>query len=236
MDTDRTRGFLVPLLIIWLLAALALTIVNRADIAALDLPDTDDAQRLMQVRDWLGGQAWGDVDQHRMNPPTGANMHWSRLVDLPIASIIALTEPVFGRAVAERIAGTAVPLLALLVTMGAAALAAFRLSGRQAAILAAVFIAASGQILSLFKPLRIDHHNWQIAFMLCAVAALADPRRRFSSGILAGLATVAALAIGLEMLPHLVIAGAQHEMFMDTNPIRGQVLAAFDAFVTEPSV
>jgi hypothetical protein len=51
MDTDRTRSFLVPLLIIWLLAALALTIVNRADIAALNLPDTDDAQRLMQVRD-----------------------------------------------------------------------------------------------------------------------------------------------------------------------------------------
>ncbi|MBW7946896.1 MAG: hypothetical protein H3C60_10760, partial [Sphingomonadaceae bacterium] len=83
MDTDRTRGFLVPLIIVWLLAALALTLVNRAEIAALDLPDTDDAQRLMQVRDWLGGQAWGDVDQHRMNPPAGADMHWSRLVDLP---------------------------------------------------------------------------------------------------------------------------------------------------------
>ena len=227
MDTDRTRGFLVPLIIIWLLAALALVVVNRADIAALDLPDTDDAQRLMQVRDWLGGQAWGDVDQHRMNPPAGANMHWSRLVDLPIAGIIVATEPVFGRAVAERIAGTAVPLLALLVTMGAAALAAFRLAGRQAAILAAVFIAASGQILSLFKPLRIDHHNWQIAFMLCAVAALCDPRRRFSSGVLAGLATVAALVIGLEMLPHLVVAGAILVLGWCLQPALGRLLAGY---------
>ncbi|BBE33716.1 hypothetical protein [Sphingosinicella microcystinivorans] len=227
MDTDRTRGFLVPLLIVWMLAALALTIVNRADIAALDLPDTDDAQRLMQVRDWLGGQAWGDIDQHRMNPPMGANMHWSRLVDLPIAGIIALTEPVFGRAAAERIAGTAVPILALLVTMGAAALAAFRLSGRQAAILAAVFIAASGQILSLFKPLRIDHHNWQIALMLCAVAALCDPRRRFSSGLLAGLATVGALVIGLEMLPHLVVAGAILVLGWCFQPALGRLLAGY---------
>lgn len=227
MDTDRTRGFLVPLIIIWLLAALALVVVNRADIAALDLPDTDDAQRLMQVRDWLGGQAWGDIDQHRMNPPAGANMHWSRLVDLPIAAIIVVTEPVFGRAVAERIAGTAVPLLALLVTMGAAALAAFRLAGRQAAILAAVFIAASGQILSLFKPLRIDHHNWQIAFMLCAVAALCDPRRRFSSGVLAGLATVAALVIGLEMLPHLVVAGAILVLGWCLQPALGRLLAGY---------
>ncbi|MBB4631571.1 hypothetical protein [Sphingosinicella soli] len=227
MDTDRTRGFLVPLLIIWLLAALALTIVNRADIAALDLPDTDDAQRLMQVRDWLGGQPWGDVDQHRMNPPAGANMHWSRLVDLPIAGIIVVTEPVFGRAVAERVAGTAVPLLALLVTMGAAALAAFRLSGRQAAILAAVFIAASGQILSLFKPLRIDHHNWQIALMLCAVAALCDPRRRLSSGIAAGLATVAALVIGLEMLPHLVVAGVILVIGWCLRPALGRLLSGY---------
>lgn len=227
MDTDRTRGFLVPLIIVWLLAALALTLVNRADIAALDLPDTDDAQRLMQVRDWLGGQAWGDVDQHRMNPPAGADMHWSRLVDLPIAGIIVVTEPVFGRAMAERIAGTAVPLLALLVTMGAAALAAFRLVGRQAAILAAVFIAASGHILSLFRPLRIDHHNWQIALMLCAVAALADPRRRFSSGVLAGLATVAALVIGLEMLPHLVVAGAILVLGWCLQPALGRLLAGY---------
>lgn len=227
MDTDRTRGFLVPLIIVWLLAALALTLVNRAEIAALDLPDTDDAQRLMQVRDWLGGQAWGDVDQHRMNPPAGADMHWSRLVDLPIAGIVVVTEPVFGRAAAERIAGTAVPLLALLVTMGAAALTAFRLAGRQAAVLAAVFIAASGQILSLFRPLRIDHHNWQIALMLCAVAALADPRRRFSSGVLAGLTTVAALVIGLEMLPHLVVAGAILVLGWCLQPALGRLLAGY---------
>ncbi len=227
MDTDRNRGFLIPLVIVWLLAALALVVVNRADIAALNLPDTDDAQRLLQVRDWLGGQPWGDVDQHRMNPPIGAEMHWSRLVDLPIAGLIVVTEPVFGRAVAERIAATAVPLLALFVTMWAAALTAFRLAGRQAAIFAAVFIAASGQILGLFKPLRIDHHNWQIALMLCTVAFLADPRRRFSSGILAGLATVAALVIGLEMLPHLVVAGAILVLGWCVQPALGRLLAGY---------
>lgn len=31
---------------------------------------------------------------------------------------------------------------------------------------------------------------------------------------------------------HVVIAGAKHEMFMETDPVRGQVLAAFDAFIT----
>ncbi|WP_162243260.1 alpha/beta fold hydrolase [Devosia sp. Leaf420] len=31
---------------------------------------------------------------------------------------------------------------------------------------------------------------------------------------------------------HVVVAGAKHELFMETDPVRGQVLAAFDAFIT----
>jgi lysophospholipase len=51
------------------------------------------------------------------------------------------------------------------------------------------------------------------------------------------VSTPAIETLGLRMRTgrHLIIAGAQHEMFMDTNPVRGQVFAAFDAFVTEPS-
>lgn len=32
---------------------------------------------------------------------------------------------------------------------------------------------------------------------------------------------------------HMIIAGARHELFMENDAIRGQVLAAFDAFITE---
>ena len=43
--------------------------------------------------------------------------------------------------------------------------------------------------------------------------------------------------LGLQMRTgrHMVIAGARHEMFMETDAIRGQVFAAFDAFITEQS-
>lgn len=34
---------------------------------------------------------------------------------------------------------------------------------------------------------------------------------------------------------HVVLAGARHELFMETDAIRGQVFAAFDAFITEQS-
>lgn len=43
--------------------------------------------------------------------------------------------------------------------------------------------------------------------------------------------------LGLRMRTgrHLMIAGARHEMFMESDAIRGQVFAAFDAFVTDQS-
>jgi len=51
------------------------------------------------------------------------------------------------------------------------------------------------------------------------------------------VSTPAIETLGLRMRTgrHLVIPGARHEMFMESDAIRGQVLAAFDAFITEQS-
>ena len=51
------------------------------------------------------------------------------------------------------------------------------------------------------------------------------------------VSTAAIERLGLRMRTgrHAVIAGARHELFMETDAIRGQVLAAFDAFITEQS-
>ena len=46
---------------------------------------TDDAMRLVEVRDLLAGQGWFDLTQYRLSPPGGVAMHWSRLVDVPLA-------------------------------------------------------------------------------------------------------------------------------------------------------
>ena len=49
---------------------------------------------LRQVRALLGGQGWFDLRQHRFDPAHGgANIHWSRLVDLPLAGLILLMKP-----------------------------------------------------------------------------------------------------------------------------------------------
>ena len=67
---------------------------NFDDIRFFRLGDTDDNMRMMQVRGLLHGQGWFDLRQYHLNPPYGANIHWSRLVDLPIAGL--LTESVGG--------------------------------------------------------------------------------------------------------------------------------------------
>jgi hypothetical protein len=67
---------------------------NAHGIQGFGLGDTDDNLRMMQVRAWLlGGQDWYDLRQYRLNPPDGLNVHWSRLVDLPIAFIYVALGP-----------------------------------------------------------------------------------------------------------------------------------------------
>src|SRR3546814_15789077 len=73
-------------------------------IGAVDLADTDDAMRMAQVRDLLAGQGWWDLAQYRVNPAGGGVlMHWSRIVDAPLAAGILLLKPLVGQAMAERI-------------------------------------------------------------------------------------------------------------------------------------
>ena len=43
------------------------------------------------------------------------------------------------------------------------------------------------------------------------------------------------LGLRLRTGRHMVIAGSRHEMFMENDAVRGQVFAAFDAFITEQS-
>ena len=51
------------------------------------------------------------------------------------------------------------------------------------------------------------------------------------------VSTAAIEHLGLRMRTgrHAVIAAARHELFMENDTVRGQVFAAFDAFITEQS-
>ena len=100
-------------LLLWIVAAAWSIHQNFHAISMLGLTDTDDNMRLMQVRAWLNGQGWYDLRQYRMNPPGGFNIHWSRIVDLPLAALIVGLKPFVGQAWAERWAIGLAPLLPL---------------------------------------------------------------------------------------------------------------------------
>lgn len=190
--------------LIWLCAAAIFIFNNWARIRGFGLGDTDDNMRMMQVRGLLQGQGWYDLAQHRM---AGANIHWSRLVDLPIAGLKLLFTPFFGNDTAEKVAVTVAPLLPMLVAMLAVAVMARRLVSPYAYLLAVVFLACSGSVAGMFQPLRIDHHGWQLAFLAWTAAALTDPKP-LRGGVTLGAATALSLIVGMEMLLYLAAAGA----------------------------
>jgi len=195
------------LLLFWLLACVWLIIERWNGIHWFALPDTDDNMRIMQVRAWLDGQAWFDLRQHRLNPPFGANIHWSRLVDLPIAGLILAVRPFLGGIVAEKVAVAVAPLLPLLVAMAATSVVVRRLLSPYAYLLALILLMCGHSSRLMWSPLRIDHHGWQLA-LLCLVMLSFTDRNRARAGLLLGVASALSLTIGLEMLLYLLVAGA----------------------------
>jgi hypothetical protein len=196
-----------PLLVaLWAVVALWLVYQRWAAIRGFGLGDTDDNMRIMQVRALLHGQGWYDLRQYRLNPPAGADIHWSRLVDLPIAAIKLLLAPVLGGRTAEMVAVAVAPLLPMLVAMAALAATVRRLVDGRAFAVAIALLACAGSARGMWVPLRIDHHGWQLAMLALSLAAMTDPRRA-RGGALLGVATALSLAIGMEMLLYLAVAG-----------------------------
>src|SRR4051794_442426 len=163
--------------------------------------------RLVQMRDFIAGQGWYDLHQLRINPPSGYDSHWSRLIDAGLAGLLWLLGRVFDPATAERLMRTVWPMLWLLPTMGGAAAIAWRIAGREAAVIALLLGTLGLQALSQFRPGRIDHHNVQIALSLLLIATTVWSDRVRWAAIAGGIITALALAIGLECLPYLIVCG-----------------------------
>ena len=188
------------LLALWLLVSGALIWSGWSHIVTLSGWDPDDTLRLVQLRDFLNGQSWFDTTQYRMNSPDGAPMHWSRLIELPLALIVILFRPFLGQTHAEIIAGIAVPLLLLSWISYMLSRIATRISSREAGVAAALIAVSSGALLMQLRPMRIDHHGWQIAMAVLALSTLFWNEAR-KAGIILGLALAVWLHISLEGAP-----------------------------------
>ena len=219
------------IILVWLGICAWFIYQRWSQIRFFSLPDTDDNMRVMQVRGLLHGQGWFDLRDYRMNPPFGANIHWSRLVDLPIAGLILTLRPFLGGAGAERWAVAVAPLLPYLLLLFALTLTARRLIHPLAYPLALLAIFFAGSTNGMFMPERIDHHGWQLALLAMSVAGIADPKRT-RGGLVLGLTSALSLAIGLEMIIYLALAGAAMVLFWVADAKEAERLRAYALSMT----
>ena len=190
----------------------------------------DDHMRLVQVRDWLDGQGWSDLVQHRLDPPAGVAMHWSRLGDLPLAAAALAAETRVGRARALDWSARVVPPL-----LGGAMVAAFVWAigplargrpGRSTVLVSGALFAAFPQ----FVPGRIDHHGLQLVLLVCLCGCLARAATgRVGPAAGAGAVGAVSLAVGLETLPAVLVAGAVLAGAAVARPDGARPYAAFGA-------
>lgn len=193
--------------LMWVVAVAWLLYSRWPSIHWLSLNDTDDNIRFVQVKDWLAGQGWYDLRQYRLDPPAGFDIHWSRLVDLPLAGLMLFFRAFLDQGLADRLACAIAPMIPLLPLMLSLGFIARRLAGGNGWILAALAPFAAQMGIGMFVPMRIDHHGWQLALTVVMLAGLID-RNWLRGGVTAGVASALSIAIGMEMIVYLAAGGA----------------------------
>jgi asparagine N-glycosylation enzyme membrane subunit Stt3 len=210
-DSGSADGTISPLRLVFRLVLIAAIIValvvvlgpHFKRVMQWGLEDNDDAMRVLQVGDWIGGQAWFDVSQHRLNPPGGGDMHWSRLADLLLAALMAPLMAIYGSDLGPKYAAFWAPMVAGAIYVWVGARTAKCLGGPVAFLPGIILAASAPAALSYFLPGRVDHHGLQMTLIVAAIWGLFAGTRRSSA--LAGVAIAAGIAIGLEALPLQIV-------------------------------
>lgn len=166
--------------------------------------DNDSLMRLAEVRDLLNGQGWFDLTQYRLGLDGGTIMHWSRLIDAPLAAIIGLGTYLTGSAATGEAAGLLIwPLLAFAMAIFFLVRTAERLGGESAVLPACVIGAVSLYAIGIFRVGAIDHHNVQFALTVAALSLVVDARQTPRYAWFAGMAAALSIAIGMETAPYV---------------------------------
>jgi hypothetical protein len=209
-DSPRRTPFPFASIGLWIaLGVLALALLRHEALTttlAGGFPESDDMMRLLQVRDWLAGQSWSDLRQSRLGPDQSFVMHWTRVIDAPIAGLLLLLSTVLEPESAENWTRVLFPAACLVLALagGLRLGATLGLAAPLPLLFALLLLAAYSQ----FQPGRIDHHGPQIALLMfvydSALRALnpATPKSASLTGALAALS----IAVSVETAPLLAAA------------------------------
>jgi uncharacterized protein (DUF486 family) len=200
-DTLSNGRFWLIVLTYFLITAAIIFFGNLFTAADYVGIDNDDTMRLVEVRDLLAGQGWFDLMQYRLGLTGGTLMHWSRVIDAPIAALISFFSLFLSPEGAERVALAIWPLSLLFPLFAAAALSGRRMGGEATMHISLLMAALLAFGSSRFYPGAIDHHNVQLVLTMVIVAMLLDPQHRASNYAVAGACAAFAIAIGAETTP-----------------------------------
>jgi hypothetical protein len=221
----REPRFATMLVAAWLLVVLELMLKFWPE-TAVTLNQPDDAMRLVQVREFLGGHSWFDLHMARLQPPFGYDPHWSRLVDAGLAGTFILFHQLTNALFSERLMRAVWPVLWLLPVISGAAAIAWRIAKREAAIVVLLFAVGGLPAMQQFRPGRIDHHNVQIAIAVLTVAATVWADRSRWAATAAGILTGLGIGIGFEGVPFLAMCAAVFAVrFIQDKKAAGSVRA-----------
>lgn len=171
--------------------------------------DSDDAIHLVRVIEWLKGQNWYDPILHRLAPPAGVAIHYSRLAELPLAAMIGPLHALGASWIAAAyVAAFIWPLVLLGVFLAAirwAAAPVLPAGWTRATAYVALF---AMPLMMQFSPGRVDHHGL-VAILVtmalgCVLRLMKDPTD-LKAPIGAGFFLAFGTAVGLETLPWLLL-------------------------------
>ncbi|WP_425085148.1 hypothetical protein [Ruegeria profundi] len=169
---------------------------------------SDDVLRWVVVSDLLNGQGWLDLYQHRLGPNDGTLMHWSRLVDAPIAALYLLFSLVLSEPVALHVTAIVWPSMLVMATLWALVVTAGALGGRPGAISALIFGALALEGTKKYTYFSFDHHGLQIMLYVFSVMFFVRRKTRIRASIWLGVFLALSMSIGTESLMHLGLIGA----------------------------
>lgn len=177
-----------------------------------DLPDPDDYTYLSHTLDWLQGQGWFDTVQHRMNPPEGTPIHYTRIAELPIAVVIMLFRSFhYSWQGAALLGSFLLPVIYLAALFAALRFAAARFANPDWARLASFIVMFANVLMFKFAPGQVDHHGLEAILIIISTGLTAQA---FSSpnqirwGAISALVLALALAVALETLPWIALTAA----------------------------
>ena len=226
-EATSAPRWLPGLLLTWAMVACFVGFVAAPFIVDYRAAESDDWLRLLQVRDWIAGQGWFDSRQYRMNPPEGADIHWVRLVDIPLGAVLFVVKPFFEQRTAETIMMTVIPLFQLLVAMLLVrGMMRDLKADRLTSWLAIAVIPICPLLLYSFLPMRIDHHAWQAILALGMVWMLLRDGWKYAA--IGGAMAATMLWISVEGLAIVAVVGALYALrywLEDTCDLEGFLAA-----------